>query len=86
VLPNIKKKRRGRREIHEEMFSILNHKRNANQNGAEIPFHSSQNGHQENKQQMLVRMQGLLVGMSISATTMEIRMQVPPKTKNRTIM
>jgi hypothetical protein len=41
------------------MFNILKHKRHANQNYTKIPFHPVQNGnHQENKQQMLVRMQG----------------------------
>jgi hypothetical protein len=39
------------------MFNFLSHKGNANQNKTEIPFHPSQNGvHQENGQQMLVRM------------------------------
>jgi UDP-N-acetyl-D-mannosaminuronic acid transferase (WecB/TagA/CpsF family) len=52
------------------MFSILGHKRNANQNDIEISPHSSQNGyHQKYKQQMLVKMWGkrnpyiLLVGI-----------------------
>jgi hypothetical protein len=41
------------------MFNILTHKGNANQNAnTKIACHPSQNGyHQENKQQMLVRMQ-----------------------------
>jgi hypothetical protein len=39
--------------------TILRHKGNANQNYTKIPSHSSQIGHhQENKQQMLVRMRG----------------------------
>jgi hypothetical protein len=48
--------------MHEEIFNILSHKGNANQNDTEIPSHTSQNGyHQENKQQqMLVRMWGEL--------------------------
>jgi hypothetical protein len=41
------------------MLSIPGHKGNANQNVIEISPHSSQNGyHQEQKQQMLVRLQG----------------------------
>jgi hypothetical protein len=37
------------------MFSILNHKGNANQNYMEIPSSSSQNGnHQEEKQQQIL--------------------------------
>jgi hypothetical protein len=40
----------------EEMFNVLSHKGNANQNYAEIPSHPSQNGnHQGTKQQMLQR-------------------------------
>jgi hypothetical protein len=48
-----------------------------------ILSHSSQNGYQENKQQMLVRIQGnrntytLLVGMQINAATTEISIEVP---------
>jgi hypothetical protein len=39
-----------------EMFNLLNHKGNENQNSTEIPSHSSQNdSHQEN-QQVLARM------------------------------
>jgi hypothetical protein len=42
---------------HEETFNILNHKGNENQNNAEIPSPTSQNGyHQENKQQMQAQM------------------------------
>jgi hypothetical protein len=51
-------------------FNILSHKRSANQNKNKIQINPNQNGyHQENKQQMLVRIQGkrhpytLLVGM-----------------------
>jgi hypothetical protein len=37
-------------KLHEEIFRILSHKGNANQNYTEIPSHSSQNGyHQEKK-------------------------------------
>jgi hypothetical protein len=40
------------------MFNILSHQGNANQHDTEIPPHPTQNGHhQENKHQMLVRMQ-----------------------------
>jgi hypothetical protein len=53
-----------------KMLSIRSHKENTTKNNIEIPLHPNQNGyHQENKQQMLVRMQGgsspytLLVGM-----------------------
>jgi hypothetical protein len=53
--------------------------------------HSSQNGnHQENKQKMLVRMQGkrtsyiLSMGMYISAATRKISMELPQETKSRT--
>jgi hypothetical protein len=53
-------KRHKWQQTHEEMFNILNYKRNANQNDTEIPSQPSQNGyHQENKQQqMLVRRKG----------------------------
>jgi hypothetical protein len=41
------------------MFSILSHKGNTNQNYTKIPCHPSQiDNHQENKQQMLARIQG----------------------------
>jgi hypothetical protein len=41
---------------HEEIVNILTHEGNPNQNDTEIPFHSSQNFYQENKQQeMLMR-------------------------------
>jgi hypothetical protein len=41
------------------MFNILSDKGSANQNYTEIPSHPSQNGsHQENKQQILVKMWG----------------------------
>jgi hypothetical protein len=41
------------------MFNVLSNKGNASQNEIEISSHPSQNGsHQENKQQMLVRMLG----------------------------
>jgi hypothetical protein len=41
------------------MFNTLNHKGNANQHYTKIACHSSQIGnHHENKQQMLVRMEG----------------------------
>jgi hypothetical protein len=41
------------------MFDILSPIGNENQNDTEIPSHSSQKGyHQENKQQMLVRLWG----------------------------
>jgi hypothetical protein len=40
------------------MFNLLSYKGNTNQNYTKIPYHFSQNGyHQENKQQMLARMQ-----------------------------
>jgi hypothetical protein len=40
------------------MLNILSHKGNANQNNTEISSHPNLNGnHQENKKQMLVRMQ-----------------------------
>jgi hypothetical protein len=44
--------------MHKEMFSILSHKGNVNQNYTEISSYPSQNGNQETKQQMLARMQG----------------------------
>jgi hypothetical protein len=31
-------------EARKEMFNILSHKENANQNNPEIPFHTSQDG------------------------------------------
>jgi hypothetical protein len=41
------------------MFNTLSRKGNANQNYTKIPFGPSQTGHyQENKQQMLARIQG----------------------------
>jgi hypothetical protein len=41
------------------MLNIFSYKGNANKNHTEHPSHLSQNDcHQENKQQMLVRMQG----------------------------
>jgi hypothetical protein len=42
------------------MLNLHNHKRNANQNYTEIPFHPSQNDYHEenNEQQSLVRMWG----------------------------
>jgi hypothetical protein len=41
------------------MLNILSHKGNRNQNGIETSSYPSQNGcHQEDKQQMLVKMQG----------------------------
>jgi hypothetical protein len=41
------------------MINILHHKGNKNQNNIEILSHLSKNGyHQENKQQMLVLVQG----------------------------
>jgi hypothetical protein len=45
-------------KTHEEMFNILGHEENANQNHVKIPPHSCQNGYyQEHKQQQsLVRM------------------------------
>jgi hypothetical protein len=75
--------------MHEEMFNILCHKGNANQNIIETPSHSSKNGyHQESKQlKMLARMwgcgKGTLIncGKKISVGTMEISMEVPHKTK-----
>jgi hypothetical protein len=79
---------------HEEMFNIPGHQGNANQNDTEISSHPSQNGyHQEFKQQRLERMKGkrnhytsLLVGMQISAASMESSTEVSQKTKNRTII
>jgi hypothetical protein len=45
------------RDMYEEILNIIRYKRNANQNIIEVPSHPSQHGyHQENKQQMLVRM------------------------------
>jgi hypothetical protein len=73
------------------MFNILSHKGNVNQNDTEIPFHPSQNGyHLEKKQPMLVRMRRgkkkllCTVGENVSATTVEIRMEVPQTATNRT--
>jgi hypothetical protein len=46
------------------MLNILHHEGNANQNYTNIPFHPSYINHQENKQQVLVRMQekkGILI-------------------------
>jgi hypothetical protein len=72
------------------MFSILSHKRNANQKYTEIPTHHCQNGnHQENNNKC---QQGcgkkepstLMVKMFTSATTMESFMENPQKTKTRT--
>jgi hypothetical protein len=43
--------------MHEEMFSIISHQANVNQNYIEISSDLNQNGyHQENKQQLLARM------------------------------
>jgi dTDP-4-dehydrorhamnose 3,5-epimerase-like enzyme len=45
--------------MHEEILNIISHKGNANQNCIEISSTPSQKGyHQENKQQMLVRIWG----------------------------
>jgi hypothetical protein len=55
--------------IKKSLLNILNHKGHANQNDIEIPPHPSQNGYQENKQQMPAEDVGkkepytLLVGM-----------------------
>jgi hypothetical protein len=44
--------------VQEAIFSILSHKENATQNYTKIPSHSSHiDQHQENKQQILARMQ-----------------------------
>jgi hypothetical protein len=44
------------------MFDILSPKGNVNQNNTKIPSHHNQNGnHQENKQQTLVRIQGIYI-------------------------
>jgi hypothetical protein len=76
------------------MFSTFICIRHANQHYTEIPSHPHQNGyHKENiQQQILGRMQTkkkpymLLVGVFISAVPMEISMEVPNFTKNRTTM
>jgi hypothetical protein len=79
-------------QVHEDIFNILNHQANANQNYTEISFHSSENDyHQENTQkQMLAKMwrqrksYTLLVGMQFSTFTMKISMEFSPKAKNTT--
>jgi hypothetical protein len=72
------------------MFNILIYKGDANQNDTRILSYPSHWLYQQNKQQqMQVRMQGkripctLLVGMQISAITIEISMEVPQNTKSR---
>jgi hypothetical protein len=48
----LKRRIKSDQQTHEEMFNILSHKGNANQNYIEIPFYPCQNGyHQENKKQ-----------------------------------
>jgi hypothetical protein len=73
---------------NEDMFNIINHKQNANQNDIEIPSHPiNKNGyHQEHKQQqMSVKSpHTLLVGMQISSVTVEISMEIPDETKKNT--
>jgi hypothetical protein len=76
--------------LHEEMFNILRHKGNANQNYIEMLSHLSQNGNHKNKQHwMLARVSGkrnpytLLVGIKISAAPMEISMAGPQKSINK---
>jgi hypothetical protein len=67
-------------------------KRNANQDDIETLPHPSENYyHQKHKQQqMLARMRGIrntstvLVGMQVSASTMESCMEIPQNSKTRT--
>jgi hypothetical protein len=77
-------------KIHEEMFNIFSHKRNANPNYTKIPSHPSQIGnHQENKQRMLASMRRnrnlyrLFMGIETSATTKAISMEVHLNAKNK---
>jgi hypothetical protein len=75
---------------HEEILYIPDHKGNLSQNHIKISFHSCQNHyHQEHKQQqILVRQQGESnpYAIQVSKTVMESSMEIPQKTKNRTMI
>jgi hypothetical protein len=69
------------------MLNIVSDQRNANQNNPEILPYTSQNGYDQNF--MLQRMWRkrntplLLVGLKTGITTLEIYLEVPLKTGNR---
>ena len=70
-------------ETYEKMLSITSHQRDANWNHNEIPPDTGQNGQHKQIKQVLERMwrkrnpSALLVGMQISAITLENNMKDP---------
>ena len=71
------------------MLNIVNHQRNANQNHIEILFHTHQNGSQITNvvEVMGKREPSSTVGGNVNfAATIENNMEVPQKTKHRTMI
>ena len=76
------------------MLNIIHYQRNANLNHNDTESHAGQNGHHQKvyKQYMLERMWRKgnpltqLVGMQIDTTTLENNMEIPLKTRNKTII
>jgi hypothetical protein len=73
------------------VLNVLSHKGNPNHNDIEIHSHSSQNAYHQKTQ--IITNAGKdaekkehihIVGLQISPTTMEIIMEVPQQTENRT--
>ena len=80
-------------ETYEKMHSITSHQRDANLNHNKIPLHTGHNvHHKQSKKQVLERMwkkgnpSVLLVGMKISAATVENNVEFPQKAKNGTAL
>ena len=76
-------------QAYEKMLNIVNHQRNANQNHIEILFHTHQNGSQITNvvEVMGKREPSSTVGGNVNfAATIENNMEVPQKTKHRTMI